>query len=367
MDNKRITSHQLYTLTATISLGGSILISSATVAAVAKQDSWLSALMAVGYGVPIMLLLYFLGSKYPGMTLLGMINKILGKWLGLIVSCGYVFLFLMVSAHVPWYTGNYFGRIMHETPTYYLNLFFIAGVVIAVFYGVETFARASELIVLFVTVFFILFNVMLIKDIHIEYLAPVLENGILPPLKGSIFLSTYITFAVINVLMIFPRHIRDIPQAKKAIIKGFLWSGSISFITILMSTLILGSVLPAKLSFSTLILAGELNIETYISRVEYIVTIIWLYTQFMIGVSFFYSGITGLSELLGLKNHKMIILPFGLLALVLSEIVFPNTLYQNNWVNMVYTPFIATFGFVIPLILMIVHIIRKSILKIISG
>ncbi len=105
-----------------------------------------------------------------------------------------------------------------------------------------------------------------------------------------------------------------------------------------MSVLILGSALTAKASFPTLLLAAEINVGAVITRLEYILTIIWLFTQFMIELAFFYSGITALSELLGLKDHKKIAFPFGLVALVFSGIIFPNTLYQGNWVNTVYTP-----------------------------
>ena len=361
--NKQITSHQLYALTATISLGGSILVSSAAVSGVAKQDAWIAALIAVCYGVPVMLLYYFLGSKYPGLTLLGIIKKILGKWLGFIVCTAYVLMFVNIAMHLPWYIGSYFGRILHETPVSYINIIFVAGIVIAVLYGIETIARVSEIFITLFVIIIIILVLLLIKDIKPDYLTPVMENGIVPPLKGSVILSSYITFSSINILMIFPRHVGDMPNAKKALVKGFLVSGGISFATILLSVLVLGSSLIARTSYPTLMLASEINIGAFISRMEYILTMIWLCSQFMIGVAFFYSAITSLSEMLGLKNHKKIAGPFGLLVLIMSEVIFSNAIYQSRWVNIVYTPLITTFGVMIPLMLMVVYVIRKKLFR----
>ena len=360
--NKQITGHQLYALTALMSIGGSILVSSATVAGIAKQDSWLAALMAICYGLPVLLIYYYLGSKYPGTSLLGIVNKILGKWIGAVVCAAYVVMFIIISTHVPWYNSSVFGRLLHETPANYINVFFIAGIVIAVLYGIEVFARLSEVLITIVLCFSVLLIILILKDIKTVYMTPILESGVVPPMKGSLFLSTYITFSTINVLMIFPRHISDMKQAKKALIKGFLVSGGISFATIGLTTLVLGSALTSRASFPTLMLAAQINIGVFVSRLEYVLTMIWLLTQFVISLVFFYSALTGLSEMLGLKNHKKLAAPFGLLVLVMSEFVFPNAIYQANWVNLVYTPLITTFGLLIPLMLLIVYFIRAKLL-----
>ena len=67
--------------------------------------------------------------------------------------------------------------------------------------------------------------------------------------------------------------------------------------------------------------------------------------QFMIGLLFFYAGATGLSQLIGLKDHKRIVMPLGLITLVLSGVVFPDAVYQANWVNLVWLPYITTVSY----------------------
>jgi spore germination protein KB len=364
MENNKITCHQLYSINATISLGGSILIISSTLASIAKQDAWLSSLIATVFGLLVMLLYYYLGSRYPGLTLIGIIRKVFGKWLGFFVSFCYVAIFIRISAGVPWFIGSYFGRVMHETPVLVINMLFMAGIVIAVLYGIETIARASELFIIFVSAIFFIFIILLVKSIKLEYITPMLENGFCPVLKGSFFMSCYITFSAINILMVFPHYVSDISKAKGALIKSQIWSGIISGLTILMTILVLGSALTERSCFPALLLATEISAGPVITRLEYVITIIWLTTQFMIGLFFFFSATTSLSELIGLKDYKIIVLPTGLIVLILSVIVFPNAVYMAEWDNLVYAPLITTFGFIIPLLLVIVYYLKKRFFSI---
>ena len=362
MDNKKITIHQLYTITGMMSLGGSILVIASTIAAVAKQDSWIAALIAPAYGIIVILIYHFLGSRFKDLSLIGIVRRIFGKWLGFAVSLCYVLFFILISAHIPWYIGSFFGRMMHETPSYVIGLVAIIGIVIAAFYGLEAVARASEVFIMLVTVFFVISIILVLGNVNIHYATPVCwKNGIAPALKGSYILNCFISFSIINMLMIFPKHVEDIQKSKGALIKGYLWSGGISFVTIAVTILVLGSSLTSKSSFPTVMLASEINVLVIVTRVEYMVSLIWIMSQFMVGFVFFYSGATGLSELLGLRDHKKIILPLGLISLVYSGIDFPNTVYQGNWVNLAYIPLISTYGVILPVIMLIVYGFRKKL------
>lgn len=363
MEQKKITGHQLFSITANAAIGGSIIVIAASVASVAKQDAWISALVTPAFGLAVIGIYWVLGSRYQEMTLIGMIRKILGKWAGSLVSAGYVALFVTTSYHLPWYLGDFTGHVMFETPRYVLNLAFVAVLVIAVLYGVEAIARACELFVVFVSVVFFASIILVMPNIRIEYAQPILENGIAPVLKGAVFLSGIVTFPLVSLLMIYPLHVSDIPGAKKALFKGYLWGCLIVFTAILMCILVLGSTISGKSNYPTLLLAREIHVGIIFTRLEYAISLLWLVTQFVIGVLFFYGGVTGLSELLGLKDHKKIVMPMGLIVLVLSGIVFPDNVYQANWVNLVWTPYIIVFGLVLPVLLLIVDIIKKWAVK----
>ena len=362
MNNKKITPHQLYTMTAMMSLGGSLMVVAGTVSAIAKQDAWLTGVAAIAYGIGIIYMYYFLASRYPGMTLIGLTKKILGKWVGAAICIGYVFLFLTIASHVPWYITGTCKRVMCETPRYILMIVFVVGVVTALLYGIETIVRSTELFLPVASFLFAITFVMLLNNVKFENIQPVLENGVTPVLSGSVFLSCYISLPIITMLMIIPG-VNDMSKAYGALLKGFLWSSGVSTIVITMCILVLGSGISAILSFPTLTLVQSIDVWIIVTRVEYVVSVVWRITQFFVGVAFFYAGVMGLSELLGLKDYKKIVLPLGLIITLLSGIVFPSTVYQMQWVSFAYAPWIITFGFFIPVIMVCVYLIKKYVFR----
>jgi spore germination protein KB len=363
MSKIKITPHQLFTLVANGELGGSIILITSIVAHIAKQDAWISALVTPVFGLIPVWLYYFLGSRFPEMSLVGINKKIFGKWAGILVSLVYVFMFLLTAAHLPWYIGVYAKEIMHETPLYVLNFAFVAAVVIALLYGLEAIARASEVFFLLIAVIFFISIALVLPQAKLEYMLPVFENGLAPVLKGSFFISCYVTFPGVLFLMIYPQNIIDIAQAKKALFKGYLWTCLLVFVAVLVTILVLGSAIASITTYPTIALAREINVGNVLTRVEYIIPIMWTFSQFIVGVLFFYAGITGLSELLGLKDYKKIVLPFGLIILLYSGVVFPDSIDQSVWVNIGWAPFSFMCGFALPLITAFVYTFRKRLIS----
>ena len=364
MDKIKITDKQFLSLTANGSIGGSVIIFSALLASVAKQDAWIGALLTPAIGMPLIWIHCFLGSQYPDMTLVGIIKKICGKWAGFIVAAGFVFFCLTTASRVVWYASSFLNiQAMPETPVYVLNSVFFIAIVIAILYGIETIARASQLFMYSASFLFILAMVFALPNARIENLQPVFEKGIIPILKSSIFVSTLSTFPLVYMMMIYPINLNNIPEAKKSFYKGYLWSSFILFIAVLMAILVLGSGITANLQFPTYFLAKEINVGIIFTRLEFVIAASWLITQVVVGILYFYALVIGFSELLGLKEHKKIVIPLGLIELMLSGIAFPDLLYERNWHTLVWTPYVITYGVVLPVLLLLIFLTKKWVFK----
>lgn len=358
MKELKITNHQLFTVTALSTLGGSILVISAAMATIVKQDAWLSILINIGYGWVMISIYSYLGSQHPGLTLVGIIRQIFGKWLGLILAVCYVLFFIKLAFEIPWFIGSFHSHQLVETPPAFINVFFYVALVIAVLYGIEAFSRASEIFYVFVTALFIISIILVVPNAKFEYIEPVLEKGLKPVFKGSIIIAGYISFPVISMLMIFPKHIEDMKKGKQALLKGFLWANVVVLVTILISTLVLGSIVVSKSSFPTVNLAEEIVIGTVLTRLEYIITVMWTVSEFGIGILNFYCAIVGFSELLGLNDHKKIVLPMGLVGFLYADTAWPNSIEQANYVN-VWLPHIIVFGAILPFIMLFVFLLKN--------
>lgn len=275
----------------------------------------------------------------------------------------YIF-FTVIGAHLPWYIDQFTTiSALPETPTYIVGLLFMITVVIAELYGVEACARASEIFIFVISIFFFLAMILVTPNAKIENLQPVLERGVVPIFKSSVYLLCFTTIHLITLMGIVPYNIDNISEAKKSIIKGYLFAGFIIFITIIMSLLVLGSNITAKTEYPTYLLAMEINIGTIFTRLEFLIAIVWIDSIFIIALMFFHGSVVSLSQVLGLKDYKKIVIPHGLIVLVLSEIIFPNIAYYKNWINLVWIPYSLTLGLIIPILLILVFLIKKYIVK----
>ena len=364
MNNIKITSYQIFSLTTSFTCGSGILVISATAAGLAKQDAWISVLLALLFGLIELLIIYFFWIKYPGITYTDIMTQIFGKWIGSAVSIGFIFFCFLSVSQVVWYLGSFMTiQVMPETPVYVINILFVATIVIALLYGIETIARSYEIFVYFISALFVLSMVMVLPDAKMNNLLPILEKGATPVLKGAFELSSFLIFPMTLFLMVLPVHSDNTARAKKAFFKGYVWGGFLVFISIIFSILVLGSTVTAISQFPVYHLAKSINIGTIFTRLEFIVAGVWIITLLSRGIMYFYAGTVGLAKLLKLSNHKIIILPLGLIILVNSGIVYTDVIAQSDWDSFVWPPFAATFGVLLPLSMVLGFYIKKLFKK----
>src|SRR5690625_5872574 len=86
VQKEMISIHQFTVLIILITIGDAILVLPAIVTQYAKQDAWLSTILALAFGLIIVYLFTVVGSLHPKLNLVQYSIKILGKWIGSIVS-----------------------------------------------------------------------------------------------------------------------------------------------------------------------------------------------------------------------------------------------------------------------------------------
>lgn len=359
MENTKITSHQLFAMTAIYSCGTSIIIVSAGLAGLAKQDAWISSIITIFFGLFFVWMYAYLGSLYPDKSYIDIIRLVFGKLLGNVISAAFVFICLLDVPQITWYVGNFVrSQYLNETPINSIYALMIIALVIALLFGIEAIARSSEFFILIVSFMIILMVIMVSPNAKVDNILPVLEKGIVPVLKGSLLLSSYMTWPLIVLNMIYPSHFNHIKNARKSLFLGYLWGSTIIFFCNIMAILVLGSSIAASSQYPTYLLAKQINFGMVFNRVEAIVSVTWIVTCFFKTLIYFYAGVIGLSQLLGLKDYRKIVLPLGLIALVFVDVVYPNGNYEAEWDSTVWILWIGTFGVILPIVLLVVSRIK---------
>ncbi|MDR3625574.1 MAG: endospore germination permease [Ignavibacteriaceae bacterium] len=355
MNKTKISNHQLFALVANFTLGTTVISISSNVVSLAHQDAWISALISIAIGIPFIWMYYYIGKLYPGKSLIDILNAAFGKWAGWILSAIFVvFVCYLDTAQVIFYVGNFIrNEYMTETPLYALNLLLAIGIVIGMLYGLEAIARAAEGFIVIVSVLIIFSLLLNMKNIEPLNLLPIFEKGIVPILKGAFSLSSYMTWPLVILLMIVPTSTDNTIKTRNSLFAGYLWGATINFLCTIMSLMVLGSTITARSEYPAYMMAKEISVGI-IDRIEGIISFSWLVTEFIRILLYFYAGTLGLAQLFRIKDYKKLIMPLGLVMLMYSGVVYPNAAYQAKWDTTTWVPFIATFGVILPILILII-------------
>lgn len=359
----KISLNQFIILALLFIIGTSASLSPYLVVNMAKQDAWLSALVSIGLGFLLVLLYGILVRRHPKMTLIESSETILGKWIGKIVSFLFFLYFLILTSVLVREIGDFITtNLMPETPIQAIEIIFILTVIFAVRLGLETFSRTSEIILPGVLLFFLFTVLFLIPEIRFENIAPFLEDGMKPVLRGTMQLLGVPIFELVILLMIAP-YVDTPKQIGKALFIVTMLGGIFIFLIILFSILVLGPGSTSNLNYPIYALAQKINIGNFIQRMEVLAGGILFISMFIKTTICFYSMVLSFAQIFRLKKYEMLTFPLGMIVLVLSIILFPNIIYFNMFILKAWTPFVLIYGLFLPVILLVVDTVKKRFKK----
>lgn len=363
-DHWKISNGQFRILVILIFIGPSIVNIPSLVAGEIKQDGWIAVVLGVVVGLLLIWLYTGLGNLFSNMTLIEASEIILGKWIGKIVSIFFIIFLLLNSAALVYIPGSFLvTQVIPETPVVVVNLLFILVVALGVHYGLEVVSRMGEILFPWFLWGFITLVVFAIPMAEIERIQPILENGLKPILKTTLYFESFISLTMVPFLMIFPKYINDINEVKKSFFQGIMIGGTFILIITLINLLVLGSDLTSRYLHPSYSLAKKINLGDIITRIESVESMVWLIALYYKTFLYFFSTVIGISQLLNLKDYRPIVLPLGMIVLVLSTILYPNVIYAGEWDTTTWIPYVLTNGLIIPLLLFIVAKLRKQTLK----
>lgn len=347
-------------LSSGFAFGSVPLMIPSSIAELAGPDTWLSILFGTAIGFPFIWIYAKLGELNPNKTFVEIIRLYFGKWAGGFVAAFFIFSALVAADQVTWYIGDFIhSEFVSELPVLPLNTFFVAVLVFALWCGVETMYRTTELLFAFLFPFIIIAILLLIPNMKPENLLPVMEKGVIPVLKGSIPFLSNCVLPLVFLNMVYPVCFENVKEAKKALFKGYLLGALTNLSTVTTCVLVLGSNLIANIRFPMYVTNKEIDVFVIFSRIEAITFSIWLGVSVIAAFSYAYAGIFGLAQLLKIKNYKNIILPIGLLLTLYSPFIYKNTAYEIKWDSTTWPQITFTLGFILPIILLILSVIKK--------
>ncbi|MDI4645786.1 GerAB/ArcD/ProY family transporter [Cohnella hashimotonis] len=356
---EKISSTQLGFLIFTFIISTNLLTVPSFTVMFAMQDAWISELIASATGFLSIAVMCELSRRYPGLTVEQYSTRILGKWLGKIVSANYAYYwFISISTITMQHTGFVGTLLLPETPFTVISLTLLVLSGAAALLGIEVIARSNEFLTLLLLVMFIPLLILTISEANAHLLKPVMENGPLPVLQGAINPAGGFMNQVFILGWLLPYYQSSGNARKPSIIA--LSGVTLMSVSLIMLTIMILGPLTGKLTYSFLSVVQYIGIEGSFERLEAIAVATWVIGCFVkIAVSVFIFSVC-VGRLFGIRDYRDLVLPLALLSLVGSVWIFPNAAALLNYLVFTFPVLAFANQTVIPLVLLAVDAARRK-------
>jgi spore germination protein KB len=322
----------------------------------AENDLWLTGIFASLLGFIMVYTTIRLHELYPKQTVIEYSARIVGRIPGKIIGVLFFLFFLhvtgvMLRQYAEFVTGNY----LLKTPMLLVISSMILLAAFAVRGGAEMIARCAVIF----TPFFILplfFLVLLVPNLDIKNIFPILSNGLIPVIKGTLTPQAWLCEFF---LMSFFLPSLSNPE------KGRKW-GLISLCAVIISmiyvnliTLFLLGPYTGNKIYPILVAFRYISFADFLSNLEALLLAMWIVGNFVKISVFYYVASLSFGQTFKLTDYRPVVFLIGIFIVIFSLWDLPNFtvlgIYLRNVAPFELTLFLA----LIPLFLLFVAIVRK--------
>ncbi|WP_229263648.1 GerAB/ArcD/ProY family transporter [Cohnella cholangitidis] len=362
MSIMNVTGRQIFWMILSMDLGMTLIMTLSPSAQFARQDVWISILLA---GLAILLIsvvVHNVTLLHPGQNLIQLCRTVMGRWIGTVV----IFVYF-----VQWYTITpivlrQFNDVLHvmilpTTPKLAVMLIMVLLIAYAtVTGGIVNIARCSEVLGPVIVLMVVLVIAASLLQANFFHLLPVYaDNGAINIVKGALPPASYLGHAV--EFLMLSSFLRQ-PKKGAPYIYGAVAVASflvlISF-TVTMATL--GVELSTKMWYPYFELARKISLFGFIENIDPVTIVIWVASVFIKLAIYLFLISYGTAEFLGIKKWKTMVWINAPVILGLAFI--PRNVEQaaTNYLLNYWIPFALPVNmFALPLLLLIVGKIRQK-------
>ncbi|WP_066288174.1 GerAB/ArcD/ProY family transporter [Bacillus sp. FJAT-29937] len=357
----KINGLQIFWIIFTFQTGNMLLLALNPTIIDAKQDAWISMLIAIILGIVIVLIATTVALFYPKQTLIEFCKQILGKWIGTTVLFCYF---------IQWYSviGNILGEfaqftitiLLPRTPAWSLMITMLIVIIyVTNIGGIEGIARCSEVFGPLVLIMVISLITLTIPDLDFRKIFPIYsQNGYIQIIKGSFSPLSFIGESVIMMMLI--AFMDEPKKGPSRAIWGLVLSGFLVTTATINVLMVFGPQISQKLLFPAIDMVRFISIMDFIQNLEIIAVLIWILSVFIKLSVYFFAASYGTAQLLKIKDWKKAIWFVAIVTFALAIFQPTITLFGVEYVKKYWVKYVLPINMVaIPILLLIVGGIRK--------
>lgn len=328
-------------------------------------DSWITIIISYIIGlIPLFLTIYISNYK-PNLNIfeknITLFGKTIGKFINLIIS----FILFIIAITILYNVTSFITtQFLYHTPMLITSILLVALATYATTKEINVISHVSLILITINLIIFILSTTSLIKEIHLDYLLPILKT---PP--KNIFITS-IKLMIINtlpllIILIIPKdNITNQKKYQKSIIVAYIIGMFISFVITTTTITVLNIYLTKAFEYSEYIALKKIKLFGFLERVENIISIKWITEAFIylsliiysITKSITYKKIDNKEELnyhkVDKSKRKFIYtsIIIGIITVITTNYLFPSITTFNNYLE---NNFIYIVSILIPIYLII--------------
>ena len=354
---ERISNTQLMQILLPLILATHILSGPSFAAQYAKQDAWLSILISSLTGFGTVLVMTSLALRYPGMTIMEYSTKILGKWIGKLVGVAYAYFLFTFPTIITDEAMSYITLFSNpRTPRILTIAIFLTLCGVAAWLGIETIARTSEVLTPINIILVLITLLMLIPDMKPELLQPVIGHGFTPILQGAIIPSGWMG-ELLYAGFLLP-YLTDMKKARHYLVSAVGIITVIMMIITLVTTMVLGP-LTAKFVFPFNGAIRYVSFGGIVERIDALLLGVWIFGGFIKDAVFLWIFCLCLSQLFGVKQYRVLLVPVTLISIAGSLWMFTNAPDMAHYHMYTFPELSFVLDILIPTLLWIIDSLRR--------
>ncbi|WP_307325931.1 GerAB/ArcD/ProY family transporter [Evansella vedderi] len=361
IEKGRISSFQMAVFLYPTIIATAILIVPAITAASAGRDMWLSPIWELSTGIATIIIIERLNTLYPKESIMEFTPHIIGKIPAKLIGGLYIFfLFHVTGVIIREYTDFIVGIFMLQTPPIVVSAGMVFVSAFAVKAGIEVVARTSEFFVPIVIFIIFFIFVLLIPELDFNRVQPVLEDGLMPSIKGAASIQAW--YSEVFLITFFLPLLSDRSKALKYSFLSLLLM-AITLLFTNLSTFLLFGMITEEQSYPLISATRYVSIADFFENIESVVMALWVAGAYVKITVFYYAFVLGTAQYFKLSKFQPIVFPLAILLIISSLWASQSFTEVKDALGKAVPFYLPLFGTVIPFLLLMMAKIKNKIVN----
>ncbi|MBE1441682.1 GerAB/ArcD/ProY family transporter [Paenibacillus sp. OAS669] len=349
---QKISSFQAILLVMSSIIPTAILTVPSIVVQASGQDAWISIALATAIGIGVAYMTGQICRQTPSssVSFVDWLSLRLGTWAG--TGTGFLlgyYYFITALIIIREFVNFLAENVLTRTPVFALLLVTIAVAMYAVSCGIEVIARINIIVFMMSIVVLFITTILVLKDIHPEFLLPVWEHPISTIVQGGFIPSSWLS--EVSVLLILAPFLNRSAEAGRIGSWGIILTGFELGLIVVSAVTLFGPRLVSLMSYPTFNVISIIRLGSFLERIDILFISIWICLMYVKISIFMFCALHCFIRTFRVRNEKPFSFALALFALLSTYYFWPRSSDFIHFTMYPLTPFILTFNVLLPLLI----------------